>query len=577
MPTTFSPHHFSGLKASTSVFTHIVNMQPKFYIGSAMHHTLDREYSRSRKDLQLTNERLVQAELALRYWREHDNLYIWAPIPIYAERADYRSLEMAIIQEWQPRLNYPFICQFFHPKKGILKKPALNTNAQFGLATLWRRAKHKFTPTLVRQILTHIRTAPKSPGTLDHHPCLRVQHESQIWTDQNAAVQWWGSHPLLCSPSSGNNIQEPFRTLSLHAVDSSIKWWKGKPAPQATALRAPWSLIPNLQQQLKQFLRKWHLQVLAYQVPCHTPSFKMVCIKHAAVLDQLCNHKQAIADWSTTQPATCCCTKWEPFEAAALNSSASLTRIRRVSGHCRRLLVKQGLPFQKGIPKPAQTWATRLDKAKRLTVHAKLRDLRFQPTSLDRAFQTRHVSHHQIIHQLISKNLRGRYLPLWRQTSLFFENLLPVLVLPSHRKNFSGSLHFRTGPPRSWIHRRISCQSSTSTTWKILPLGGRTRTAIASWLYPGKKEERVSQWPTHHLLCGLPVSSYAQHPRQNDLSTDPSGMSKSLCFWGCIHTPIYPSSNLHPSTQISLWWIRTLLVSSPALIKIVSSVHGSCS
>ena len=47
----------------------------------------------------------------------------------------------------------------------------------------------------------------------------------------------------------------------------------------------------------------------------------MVFIKHAAVLDQLCNHKQAIVDWSTTQPATCCCTKWEPFEAAALNPS----------------------------------------------------------------------------------------------------------------------------------------------------------------------------------------------------------------------------------------------------------------
>ena len=93
-------------------FTHIMNMQPKFYVGSAMHHTLDREYSRSRKYLQLNNERLVQAELAL------------------------RCLELALIQEWQPRLNYPFICQFFHPRKGVLKKPALNTNAQFGLATL---------------------------------------------------------------------------------------------------------------------------------------------------------------------------------------------------------------------------------------------------------------------------------------------------------------------------------------------------------------------------------------------------------------------------------------------------------
>ena len=122
-------------------FTHIQNMQPKFYLGSAMHHTLDREYSRSRKYFQLTHERLVQAELALRYWHEHDNLYIWAPIPIYTDRVDYRSLEVALIQEWQPRLNYPFICQFYHPKKGLLKKPLLNSNAQFGLATLWRRAK----------------------------------------------------------------------------------------------------------------------------------------------------------------------------------------------------------------------------------------------------------------------------------------------------------------------------------------------------------------------------------------------------------------------------------------------------
>ena len=128
-------------------FIHIANMQPKFYIGSAMHHTLDREYSRSRKSLQHQWTTCTSWACPTRhYWREHDNLYIWAPIPIYTERADYRSLEMAIIQKWQPRPNYPLICQFFHPKKGIRKKPTLNTNAQFGLATLWRRAQHKFTP-----------------------------------------------------------------------------------------------------------------------------------------------------------------------------------------------------------------------------------------------------------------------------------------------------------------------------------------------------------------------------------------------------------------------------------------------
>ena len=204
----------------------------EYDIGSAMHHTLDRECSRSRKYLQPTNERLVQAELALRYWREHDNLYIWAPIPIYTERADYRSLEMAIIQEWQPRL--------------ILKKPALNTKALFGLATLWRRAKHKFTPTLFRQILTS----------------ERFQNRLELWTIIHAlgssTKARFEQTKLLRSNDGGltlcyalrrlaNNIQEPFRTLSLNASDASIKWWKGKPAPKATPLRAPWSLTPNLQ------------------------------------------------------------------------------------------------------------------------------------------------------------------------------------------------------------------------------------------------------------------------------------------------------------------------------------------
>ena len=43
-----------------------------------------------------------------------------------------------------------------------------------------------------------------------------------------------------------SNIQEPYRTLSLQAIGASIQWWKGKPAPRASALRAPWSLTPNL-------------------------------------------------------------------------------------------------------------------------------------------------------------------------------------------------------------------------------------------------------------------------------------------------------------------------------------------
>ena len=165
-------------------------MQPKFYIGPAMHHTLDREYSRSRKYLQLTNERLVQAELALRYWREHDNLYIWAPIAIYTERANYRSLEMAIIQEWQPRLNYPFICQFFHPRKGILKKPALNTNAQFGLATLMAACQTQvYSKTGSSDLDAHHHVSKTAWNSGPSSSALGSNTKGQVRTDQDATIQ----------------------------------------------------------------------------------------------------------------------------------------------------------------------------------------------------------------------------------------------------------------------------------------------------------------------------------------------------------------------------------------------------
>ena len=169
-------------------FTHIQNMQPKFYLGSAMHHTLDREYSRSRKYFQLTHERLVQAELALRYWHEHDNLYIWAPIPMYTDRVDYRSLEVALIQEWQPRLNYPFICQFYHPKKGLLKKPPPQYQR-----TIWPCHSLASCQTQIHSTIgspsLDVFTVSKPSRTLDHRPRLRIKYQGEIRTNKDASIQ----------------------------------------------------------------------------------------------------------------------------------------------------------------------------------------------------------------------------------------------------------------------------------------------------------------------------------------------------------------------------------------------------
>ena len=407
-----------------------------------MHSTLDREYSRSRKFLQLTNERLVQAELALRYWQEQDNLYIWAPIPIYTNRTDFRSLEMALIQEWQPRLNYPFTCQFFHPKRGLLKKPLLNTNSQFGLATLWRRSRHRFTPNLAREILSSTRFQNRLElwtiiHALGSNTKARFEQIKMLRSNDGGLTMCYALRRLA------NNTQEPFRTLSLNAIDATIKWWKGKPAPRASALRAPWSLSPNLPRQLKQFLRSWHHKMLEYQVPCHLPSFKTVFIKHAAVLDQLCNHKPAINDWSTTNPPICCCKNWLTYKKAALNpndehwvlSGSLLQSFLAATIPCSdrgRIIVQQGVSIKKGVSQPAPCRPPSMDKTQRSTVDASLHHFRTGPPLVARTQPTYHSSYHKIIHHSTPIHFWWCRLPLWRQACLIPAHLLPMPVLTSH-------------------------------------------------------------------------------------------------------------------------------------------------
>ena len=80
-------------------FTHIVNMQPKFYRGSAMHHTLvgstvvpESTFNSPMNDLYKLSSHCATGENTTTCTFGHLS-------PIYTERADYRSLEMAIIQE----------------------------------------------------------------------------------------------------------------------------------------------------------------------------------------------------------------------------------------------------------------------------------------------------------------------------------------------------------------------------------------------------------------------------------------------------------------------------------------------
>ena len=110
-----------------------------------------------------------------------------------------------------------------------------------------------------------VHTVSKPSGTLNHHPRPRVKYKGQVRTNEDATIR---TYPLLCSSTPGQQHSGAFS----HSFPECHRW-----VHQMVPLHSdPWSLTPNLQLHLKQFLRKWHLQVLAHQVPgyhaIHHPS-----------------------------------------------------------------------------------------------------------------------------------------------------------------------------------------------------------------------------------------------------------------------------------------------------------------
>ena len=76
------------------------------------------EYSRTRKYFQLTHDRLVQAELALRFWREHQNLFVWAPIPLFACRFALSLSRTCSHPRMATEVELPIHLPIFSPEEG---------------------------------------------------------------------------------------------------------------------------------------------------------------------------------------------------------------------------------------------------------------------------------------------------------------------------------------------------------------------------------------------------------------------------------------------------------------------------
>ena len=287
-------------------FCHIANFQPKFYVGSTSSFVLDREHSRYRKFLQVQQNKFVLAEVALRFWCRFDNFWMWSVFPIYTNKSNFWALEQALIQLWQPRLNTPFIYQFFNCRKGLISRTKFSNSRQFGAFSLWRKLRWQSTP-------QHVRRALHSP--LFHR---RVQLWEIIQDLGSNSIRRFHMEKRLRSNETGaqgcyfirrlaNNLGEPQRSYAINAIDRALTFWKAKRVRKPVPLRAPWLLAPNWTRDLRKLLTTHVHGTNQYNTTLQTPSTGIVFTKFPSVMDSLCNHKEAATNWADGEAPTCAC------------------------------------------------------------------------------------------------------------------------------------------------------------------------------------------------------------------------------------------------------------------------------
>ena len=287
-------------------FCHIANFQPKFYVGSTSSFVLDREHSRYRKFLQVQQNKFVLAEVALRFWCRFDNFWMWSVFPIYTNKSNFWALEQALIQLWQPRLNTPFIYQFFNCRKGLISRTKFSNSRQFGAFSLWRKLRWQSTP-------QHVRRALHSP--LFHR---RVQLWEIIQDLGSNSIRRFHMEKRLRSNETGaqgcyfirrlaNNLGEPQRSYAINAIDRALTFWKAKRVRKPVPLRAPWLLAPNWTRELRKLLTTHVHGTNQYNTTLQTPSTGIVFTQFPSVMDSLCNHKEAATKWADGETPKCAC------------------------------------------------------------------------------------------------------------------------------------------------------------------------------------------------------------------------------------------------------------------------------
>ena len=492
-------------------FCHIANFQPKFYVGSTSSFVLDREHSRYRKFLQVQQNKFVLAEVALRFWCRFDNFWMWSVFPIYTNKSNFWALEQALIQLWQPRLNTPFIYQFFNCRKGLIARTKFSDSRQFGAFSLWRKLRWRSTP-------HHVRHALHSP--LFHR---RVQLWEIIQDLGSNSVRRFHMEKKLRSNEIGaqgcyfirrlaNNLGEPQRSYAINAIDRALTFWKAKRVRKPVPLRAPWLLGPNWTRDLRQLLTSHVHRTRRYNTTLQTPSTGIVFTKFPSVMDSLCNHKEAATTWADGETPKCACDALRPHALHDPHPDHHLVldgdnlhfddgpHTSIATGSLQNKIFPPSKEIQTSLRLALRTWTTRNSLPS------------LQKTHIDELWHRSIQSHYHTLHNHITHKDIGRFKRLFPEAVFHNEDkratslriYCPVLYFQCLTTTFADPLVFRKleHSPNDIIEKtiaEINRQFGKAYPWAL----GAGRDLPNAYVLPKRKKQ---------FKAGRPIVSFFTAP-----------------------------------------------------------------
>ena len=291
----------------------------------------------------------------------------------------------------------------------------------------------------------------------------------------------------------------------------------------------------------------WYFGIKHTAVPCHAPSFRLIYAKHPSLMDAICNHKEAIQNWSDEIPPSCTCPFWDsslrlgPFPTSSVN-------IGFLMGLCWHLYYKidsyklleafwtTRFSEQRRTTAPIPWSISSVDKTECNSMSKWWMDFTTTLTDLGRSFETNYQSFYCGYKPDSSKNSSPiAYSTMKTNELLLCEFFCPCQYFPCIDKTFLDSAIFARSSETPSDSLNITLQHLKNQFAHTYPWAmGEEKPS--SWIHFAKRQKAIWFWPTYYWILQCSIQTNAKYPGKTPIPMGSTSMSKTFCTWRCLPT-----------------------------------------